>query len=149
MSTRFGLRCVTGAFIAVLAASTLSSCTSVHDTLGTRDGQCFGALAPARQVIGTAPTFAGVRYLAPNVLDIGRGRHHHHEEMPAGLARVRGQGACLVGYRGRFSKKILATGWDPERGAHRFAVVVVRLQDHHVLGIVLLPGPPVRFSHLS
>lgn len=135
---------------AALVAAALAGCTSVHNDLETRDSLCFAALPQARSAIGQAPRFAGVRFVDPAVLRSAlESATRTTVTLPPDLAAASGRGACLVGYRGRFSPKVAARAWRPETGPLVFGIVVLRQSDDRVLAVVLLSAPPLRFSHLS
>lgn len=129
----------------------LGGCDSVRNGLGTRDGLCFPALPAARQLVGSEATFAGVRLLSAHALDkaIRRRLGALPLKAPDPLTDYLHRPACLVAYRGAVPPKVVAQAWQPEKGPHRFTIVVVRQSDDKVLGVVVLPKAPLRFAHLS
>lgn len=135
--------------LAPVAALSVAGCTSVRNGLGTRDGLCFSSLPAARAAVGSTPQFAGVRYLPPQSLVTSVDRSLHRDvRAPAKLTAAMGKGACLVAFRGSVPDRVSDVAWDPEPGAERFTVVLVRQSNHQVIGIVELPNPPLRFDHL-
>jgi hypothetical protein len=142
-----------GVLVAALLAAGLfsSSCDSVRNGLGTRDGLCFSALPAARQVVGSRASFAGVRLLSSHALDsaIRRRLGVPPPGVPDPLTDFVHRPACLVAYRGDVLHRAMAGAWRPEKGPYVFTVVVVRQSDDKVLGVVVLPKAPLRFSHLS
>lgn len=127
----------------------LGGCTVEKNVLGPKESICFSAIPVARTLVGKKAVFAGVRYLGPRSLVGSIERAEHHHLMPPAMLRQMGRhAACLVAYRGRLSPRSLATGWRPGRGPYRFAIVVIRLRDHRLLGVVLLRRPPLGFADL-
>ena len=136
--------------VVALLAPVLTSCTSVRNALGTRDGICFSSLPAARQTVGTAASLAGVRYVAPTALVNSLERVVKAPLVaPASFRGMPRRGVCLVGFGGRFAGRFSDIAWRPQRGPYGFAVVVLRQSDHHVIGVILLRRPTLRFAHLS
>jgi hypothetical protein len=132
------------------AALLLSACTSYRAGLGPRDAFCFSSFPEARQAVGSKPQFAGVRYVSASTLvaDLRRIRRHHIV-VPDALSDFGQTGACLFGYHlGASPRSLVPRSWHPLPGPYRFAVVVVDQQTHRVVIVVVLPRPPLRFSHL-
>lgn len=127
----------------------LGGCTSVHNGLGTRDSQCFRVLPAARQVVGSAPTFGGVRDVAPasfvTALDLPP---EPFRPVPSSLRRPALRSTCLVEFSGHFNprSKTFLRAWHPGPGPYRFAIVVVGQQDLRIVAVVLLARPPLRFG---
>lgn len=147
-----GRRSIGRVVLATVALALLaSSCTSVRNGLGTSDGVCFSALPVARKLVGATPSFAGVRYLSAATLEVDIEkirRKHQHVTLPPLLRAAGHKGTCLVGYRGKLPSGVTADAWRPLKGPYHFAIVVIRLSTHRVLGVLLLGRPPVRFAHL-
>ncbi|MHB1986750.1 MAG: hypothetical protein ACYCSF_02010 [Acidimicrobiales bacterium] len=138
------------AFTLLVLGLLLASCTSVRNGLGTRDGICFSALPAARQDVGRAVLFAGVRYLSTTYLEASLERPGHGRvSLPPALRALAGKGTCLVAFRGKLPARVAARAWHRGRGPYRFAVVIVRQSDHRVLGVLMLARPPLGFTHLS
>jgi hypothetical protein len=136
--------------ISLVLSLGLGGCTSVKAGLGTRDSICFAALPQAQRAIGTPAKFAGVRYLSPvDLLSAVKRARRRHIVPPDALVDIGRRGACLIGYRGRFQKSDFPSAWVPGAGPYRFAIVIVRQDDHQVVGVVLLSRPLLRFFHLS
>lgn len=144
-------RATTAALIAALVLPlSLSACTSVRNGLGTRDGICFSSLPTAREVVGAAPSFEGVRYMSAAQL-ISSIRHTERQKVtpPPAFRAMDDRATCLFAYRGTFPKAVESSAWHLEKGPYRYAVVLVRQSDHAVLGVVLLAKSPLRFTHFS
>ncbi|HLI44254.1 MAG TPA: hypothetical protein VKU92_07270 [Acidimicrobiales bacterium] len=139
----------TAALALCAAALLLSACTSYRAGLGPRDAICFSSFPEARRAVGPEPQFAGVRYVSASTLvaDLRRIRRHHIV-VPDALSDFGQTGACLFGYHLGASRSPLPGSWHPLSGPYRFAVVVVDQQTHRVVTVVVLPRPPLRFSHL-
>jgi hypothetical protein len=150
---RTAAEALTGALLVGVAAGStlLGGCTSVHNGLGTRDSSCFRVLPAARQVVGSAPTFGGVRDVAPalfvTALDLPP---EPRRPVPSSLRQPALRSTCLVEFHGSFDprSKAFVRAWHPGPGPYRFAIVVVGQQDLRVVAVVLLARPPLRFGRL-
>jgi len=140
----------TAALIAVAclgAFGALAGCSSARNLLDHPEGRCFRVLPEARRAVGSAPSFAGVRYLPAGqlVADVKRARRNG-VKVPDALADVANRPTCLVSFRGHFSIRTVEKGWAPLSGPYLFAVVVTSEKEGTVIGTVLFHKVPLRFA---
>jgi hypothetical protein len=143
-------RAAGSALVALLGAATLSSCTSVHNTLGTRDSPCFRVLPTAIHAVGGKGRYKGVRFAPANtlVLDIHRQRQDQPGmPVPPDLIAAEKVPTCLVEYQGNFTMGDLVAAWSPSGSTMgTYAIVVIRQRDSSLVASVLLRHEPLRFT---
>jgi hypothetical protein len=135
---------------AVVAGASLTSCTSVHNSLGTHDSACFRVLPTADHAVGGQGAYRGVRLAPANTLvkDI----HTQKQDkpgatVPPALVAAEKVPTCLVEYKGTFTLASLVDGWSPSGATTgTYVVVVVRQRDETLVAAVLLRREPLRFG---
>jgi hypothetical protein len=140
-----------GALPALLLAVTgLAGCTSVRNTLGTRDSPCFRVLPTASRAVGAHGTYEGVRFAAADTLLPGiRSDHPSGTTVapPSGMKTAQHTAVCLVEYKGSYQLTSVLDGWSPSGAtAASYAVVIVKQSNDQVLVTVLLRRNPLRFA---
>ncbi len=144
-ATRRRCRVVTAGVLLVVCALSLGACTSVRNTLGTRDSTCFRVLPEARNAVGRAPRFEGVRALSAGALLEATKRHSI--AVPAAIEHALHKATCLVAFAGRFNLRSVLRAWAPRPGPYNVAIVVVIQATTKVVATALLARMPFRFRH--
>jgi hypothetical protein len=125
----------------VLAAFLLAACTSARSDVGTADESCYLSLPAATRAVGGHGHLEGIRkftqadlrQLAPRLYqDLAR-------QIPAR------QDLCVAAFTGHFSSDAVSTPLGREEGV--VAIVVLTTPQNRLLGTLVLPRVPVRFSH--
>jgi len=134
------VRCRFGVAVLVVGlGTTLSACSSVHESLGTSNAPCFVALPTATKAVGPSAHFAGVRLLKVSAVGYRR-LATALQQNGVGSGRV-----CLVAFTGHFTAESVS---DPSGlAAGKFAVVLLRYPSGTLVATVLFRHAPVRFGH--
>lgn len=132
----------------------LGACTIVRNGLGTRVSVCFKSLPAANTAVHAAGRFAGMRYTTIGDLEDYL-RHSPGGVVvapPGALQLPRRTGVCVVAfhaYHGRFAAGAVLDGWAPTGNADgRYAMVIVRQSDLHVLATAVTEHEPAGFVRI-
>lgn len=133
------------AAVLIAVAFGVAACTSPRNALGTNSSPCFRALAVAKDAVGGAGRYAGVRYISAKTFLTSLEHSRHSASAPSALRHTR-DALCAVNYRGRYSAATVKAGWPAGRTNGQFAVVLVDAKTNVVLGTLVLSHPPLDFS---
>jgi hypothetical protein len=133
---------VLAALAVVGGAALVSGCTSLRNTLGTTNANCYVALPRATTAVGAAGRLQGVRLERVSSLRTASPALYRAATSTPG--RPIGQ-VCLVAFTGHFSA---ASVQDPVgQKSGRVAVVEVEYPDNRLLATLVAARPPLHFGH--
>jgi hypothetical protein len=135
-----GRRLGAGAAVA-MAMFLVAGCTSVRTDLGTSASSCYLALPTASRAVGPHSHLDGVHLYSAEALKREAPRL---EEQLAGKIGP-GENVCVLAFSGHFSRSSVSKGRGHTSGD--VAIAVVTTASNHLLGTVVLPRLPLRFSH--
>ena len=131
---------VCGVVGCLLVAATLADCTTARSDLGTSVNSCYHALPSATKAVNMEGHLLSVQQLTVGTLrrqapDLSRDLAGH----PPANRRI-----CVIAFSGSFDASSVSNARGLSSG--KLAVVVSTTPANHLLGTIILPGPPLRFG---
>jgi len=133
-------RGVGGVVGCLLVAATVADCTTARSDLGTSVNSCYHALPSATKAINMDGHLLSVQQLTVGILHRqAPGLYRDLTAHPPSSRRI-----CVIAFSGSFDASSVFNARGLSSG--KLAVVVSTTPGSHLLGTVILPGPPLRFG---